>query len=227
MDGQSKGETWYWQNEDDHLTASHPLAQGELTDGEVLTETTTKYGESMAQVALRWAVQHHKVLVISKSTDWDYLATTLKRFEFTLTLAEIEGITRPSLFRTDLAGTRAECGVGSALREPRLRSVADGIAVLSGFGGRREHAALVSHDLSAAEHRGRENPDVVALPDEFGLEPRTVPEAFLERQGTILAVTPPRGVQRRLEGHVVVDQVREHLDVPLGLHVPTHHPEGR
>jgi 2,5-diketo-D-gluconate reductase B len=101
----------YCQDEDLLLTAYSPLARGGILDDEVLVEVATKYGKSPAQVALRWAVQHHNVVAIPKSSDRGHLEANLDIFDVTLSSAEMERITRPSLLRTGLAWAKAELGV--------------------------------------------------------------------------------------------------------------------
>ena len=63
----------------------------------------------------------------------------------------------------------------------------------------------------------------MVLPDQLGRD--VVVEVGFERQLAALAVAPPRLVERALERHLVVDEVRNHLDVALRLHVPAHHAE--
>jgi diketogulonate reductase-like aldo/keto reductase len=90
----------YCQNNDVILTAYSPLAEGGVLSDRVLTEIGRRYDASPAQVALRWATQHENVVAIPKSTSRDHLAENLQSFEFTLTAAEHERITRPSLAKT-------------------------------------------------------------------------------------------------------------------------------
>jgi diketogulonate reductase-like aldo/keto reductase len=101
----------YCQAEDVLLTAYSPLARGGLLDDEVLIDIGAAYGKSPAQVALRWAVQHHNVVAIPKSSDPEHLEANLDVFDFTLSGDQMERITRPSLLRTGVAWTKAELGV--------------------------------------------------------------------------------------------------------------------
>ena len=100
----------FCQDEDVVLTAYSPLAQGGLATDPDLERLGRRYGKSAAQVALRWAIQHPNVVVIPKSTDPDHLRANLDVFDFSLTRAEHDRVTRPSLVRTGLATVRGRLG---------------------------------------------------------------------------------------------------------------------
>jgi len=93
----------YCQDEDVLLTAYSPLAHGGLLDDDVLAEVGRRYGKSAAQVALRWATQHHDVAVIPKASSESHIAANAAIFDFELSSSEVERITRPSLARTATA----------------------------------------------------------------------------------------------------------------------------
>lgn len=97
----------YCQNHDVTLTAYSPLAEGSLIADTELAEIGTRYDATAAQVALRWATQHENVVAIPKSTSRDHLAENLASLEFTLSAADHDRITRPSLLRTAALGARA------------------------------------------------------------------------------------------------------------------------
>ncbi len=86
---------------------------------------------------------------------------------------------------------------------------------------RPRHAVPSPNDLTTAEHHRRHDTHVVADPSEF----RRVRQSVLDAERAILTVAPPGRIERRLEVHSVVDDVREYLDVTLRLHVPAHHTE--
>jgi diketogulonate reductase-like aldo/keto reductase len=100
----------YCQQEDVALTAYSPLAQGGVLRDDLLAEIGRRYGKSPAQVALRWAIQHEHVHAIPKSTSRDHLADNLDVFDFSLSRAEHDRITRPSLLKTGLATVRGRLG---------------------------------------------------------------------------------------------------------------------
>lgn len=90
----------YCQSNDVILTAYSPLAEGAVLSDDVLTDIGRRYDATPAQVALRWATQHENVVAIPKSTSRAHLAENLDSFEFTLSAAEHDRITRPSLAKT-------------------------------------------------------------------------------------------------------------------------------
>jgi len=54
-------------------------------------------------VALRWATQHRNVVVIPKSADPTHLEQNLEIFDFKLTSAEVDALTKPSLLKSGAA----------------------------------------------------------------------------------------------------------------------------
>jgi diketogulonate reductase-like aldo/keto reductase len=100
----------YCQDHDVLLTAYSPLAQGQLLDDDELRVIGREYGKSPAQIALRWATQHTNVAAIARSTSRDHLRENLDIFNFSLTRAEIERVTRPSYLRTGTALLRGMMG---------------------------------------------------------------------------------------------------------------------
>ena len=97
----------YCQREDIALTAYSPLAEGALVDHPELTEIGRQYDATAAQVALRWATQHEGVVAIPQSTSRDHLQDNLDSLAFTLSKADHDRITRPSLARTAALGIRS------------------------------------------------------------------------------------------------------------------------
>lgn len=93
----------YCQGEDVMLTAYSPLARGGVVNDDVLTEVGRRYGKSAAQIALRWATQHHKVAAIPKSTSRSHLADNIDIFDFRLDQSEIDRVTQGSYLRTGMA----------------------------------------------------------------------------------------------------------------------------
>lgn len=73
------------------LEAWSPLMQGELLDNEVLKEIGAKYGKSVAQVILRWDVQHG-IVTIPKSIKEHRIIENASIFDFELSPEEMEQI---------------------------------------------------------------------------------------------------------------------------------------
>ncbi|AZN39026.1 aldo/keto reductase [Paenibacillus albus] len=78
------------------IEAWSPLAQGQLLDDPTLQEIAAKHGKSIAQVILRWDLQHG-VVTIPKSTKAHRIAENASVFDFELTaeeMARIDGLNR-------------------------------------------------------------------------------------------------------------------------------------
>lgn len=78
------------------LEAWSPLMQGRLLDHPVLKEIAARHGKSIAQVILRWDLQHG-VVTIPKSTKESRIAENGSLFDFELSageMAEIDGLNR-------------------------------------------------------------------------------------------------------------------------------------
>lgn len=101
----------YCQQEDVILTGYSPLANGGAIDDELLADLGRKYGKSGPQVAIRWATQHENVITIPMSTSREHLADNVDIFDFKLTRAEHEQVTRPSYLQTGLSMVRGQLGV--------------------------------------------------------------------------------------------------------------------
>lgn len=100
----------YCQAEDVLLTAYSPLANGGAIGDAVLGEVGDRHGKSDAQVAIRWAIEHDHVVAIPMSTSRAHLADNLDVFDFELTAAERDRITRSSYLRTGWAMLRGQLG---------------------------------------------------------------------------------------------------------------------
>jgi diketogulonate reductase-like aldo/keto reductase len=101
----------YCQREDVLLTAYSPLAHGGALRDPLLAELGEQYGKSPAQIALRWATQHENVITIPKSTSEAHLRANLDVFDFALTRAEHDRVTRPSKLKTGLSFARGRLGL--------------------------------------------------------------------------------------------------------------------
>lgn len=78
------------------LEAWSPLMQGQLLDDPTLQEIAAKHGKSIAQVILRWDLQHG-VVTIPKSTKEHRIAENASVFDFELSadeMARIDGLNR-------------------------------------------------------------------------------------------------------------------------------------
>ncbi|MFT4946203.1 MAG: 2,5-diketo-D-gluconate reductase B [Natronomonas sp.] len=101
----------YCQQSDVILTGYSPLANGGAIDDDLLADIGRKYGKTGPQVAIRWATQHENVVTIPMSTSRAHLADNVDIFDFKLTRAEHDQITRPSYLRTGLSLVRGQLGV--------------------------------------------------------------------------------------------------------------------
>jgi diketogulonate reductase-like aldo/keto reductase len=75
------------------LEAWSPLMQGQLLDNPVLKEIADNHGKSIAQVILRWDLQHG-VITIPKSTKEHRIIENSSIFDFELTKEELDQIDR-------------------------------------------------------------------------------------------------------------------------------------
>jgi diketogulonate reductase-like aldo/keto reductase len=74
------------------LTAYCPLGRGRLVNDPVIAEIARGKGRSIAQVALRWLIQHDGVVPIPRSSNRQRIAENLALFDFTLNEAEMARI---------------------------------------------------------------------------------------------------------------------------------------
>lgn len=81
----------YTREQGIQLEAWSPLMQGELLDDPVLNELAAKYGKSVAQIILRWDLQHG-VITIPKSTKEHRIIENARLFDFELSGEDIERI---------------------------------------------------------------------------------------------------------------------------------------
>jgi diketogulonate reductase-like aldo/keto reductase len=81
------------------LTGYCPLGRGRLIDDPVVGEIARRRGKSVAQIALRWAIQHGNVAPIPRSSNPQRIADNLAVFDFTLSNDETARIA--SLKRRD------------------------------------------------------------------------------------------------------------------------------
>lgn len=76
---------------DIQMEAWSPLMQGQLLDNPVLQEIADKHGKTVAQVILRWDLQHG-VVTIPKSTKEHRIVENASVFDFELTQEEMDRI---------------------------------------------------------------------------------------------------------------------------------------
>lgn len=79
----------FCQNNGIQLEAWSPLMQGQLLDNEVLQEIADKHNKSVAQIILRWHLQHG-VVIIPKSTKEHRIVENANVFDFELTKEEMQ-----------------------------------------------------------------------------------------------------------------------------------------
>ncbi|SDX62068.1 Aldo/keto reductase [Halobellus clavatus] len=98
-----RGMLGHCQEEGMLLTGYSPLARGTVFDDADVQRIAESYDRTPAQVALRWATQHRNVVVIPKSADPTHLEQNLEIFDFKLTSAEVDALTKPSLLKSGAA----------------------------------------------------------------------------------------------------------------------------
>jgi len=81
----------YCQQQDMVVEAWSPLARGKVFKNEYLANIAQKHNKSIAQVCLRWILQHN-VVAIPKSTTNQRIIDNLNLFDFELTTDEMNGI---------------------------------------------------------------------------------------------------------------------------------------
>ena len=74
------------------LTGYCPLGRGRLIDDPVVGEIARRKGKSVAQIALRWAIQHGNVAPIPRSSNPQRIADNLAVFDFALSDDEMTRI---------------------------------------------------------------------------------------------------------------------------------------
>ena len=80
---------FFCQDNNIQLEAWSPLMQGQLLDNEVLQEIADKYNKSVAQIILRWDLQHG-IVIIPKSTKEHRIIENSHVFDFILTKEEMQ-----------------------------------------------------------------------------------------------------------------------------------------
>jgi diketogulonate reductase-like aldo/keto reductase len=89
------------------LTAYCPLGRGRLINDTVIGEIARGKGKSVAQIALRWLIQHDIIAPIPRSTNPARIAENLEVFDFSLSdaeMARIATLKRPDGRIADPAG---------------------------------------------------------------------------------------------------------------------------
>ncbi|WP_314588077.1 aldo/keto reductase [Paenibacillus terrigena] len=84
----------YTKEQGIQLEAWSPLMQGELLDNPTLVDIAAKYGKSVAQIILRWDLQHG-VITIPKSVKEQRIIENAALFDFELStndMAQIDGL---------------------------------------------------------------------------------------------------------------------------------------
>jgi methylglyoxal/glyoxal reductase len=79
----------FCQNNDIQLEAWSPLMQGQLLTNQVLQEIADKHNKSVAQITLRWHLQHG-VVIIPKSTKEHRIGENANVFDFELKKEEMQ-----------------------------------------------------------------------------------------------------------------------------------------
>lgn len=76
-------------NENIQIEAYSPLTKGKRLDDPFLTKIASKYNKSVAQLLIRWCLQH-KVVVIPKSSNSSRLKENINVFDFEITSDDME-----------------------------------------------------------------------------------------------------------------------------------------
>ncbi|ODG90114.1 MULTISPECIES: aldo/keto reductase [Bacillaceae] len=95
----------FCKNEGIQMEAWSPLKQGQLLEEPVLTKIAQKYNKSVAQVILRWDLQHD-VVTIPKSIKEHRIVENANIFDFELTQEDMENI--DSLNQDSRAGSHPD-----------------------------------------------------------------------------------------------------------------------
>jgi 2,5-diketo-D-gluconate reductase B len=82
----------YSYDNDFLVTAYSPLAKGNVSNDQTLTEIGNTHGKTAAQVALRWLIEQENVVAIPKASSEDHLRENLDIFDFALTDEQFEAI---------------------------------------------------------------------------------------------------------------------------------------
>ncbi|MCM1369692.1 MAG: aldo/keto reductase [Candidatus Amulumruptor caecigallinarius] len=81
----------YCQQEDILVEAWSPLGRGRVLENELLRSIAERYGKSVAQVCIRWAIQHG-VVPLPKSDNPNRIRENIDVFDFLLTGDEMKAI---------------------------------------------------------------------------------------------------------------------------------------
>jgi len=73
------------------VEAWSPLGNGKVLTNPILMNIAEKYGRSVAQICLRWCLQH-EVLPLSKSVTPSRIEENVRVFDFEISSADIEAI---------------------------------------------------------------------------------------------------------------------------------------
>ena len=74
------------------ITAYSPLAQGKVTENEVIRGIAEKYDKSPAQISLRWLIEQENVVAIPKASSEKHLKENFDIFDFFLDDEDFERI---------------------------------------------------------------------------------------------------------------------------------------
>lgn len=74
------------------LTAYYAMADGKVFDDTVLKSIAASHGRSVAQVVLRWLIQHEGVIALSKTVSEERAASNAAIFDFELSESEMSAI---------------------------------------------------------------------------------------------------------------------------------------
>lgn len=82
----------YSYDNDFLVTAYSPLAQGKVSQNELLQQIGEEHGKTPAQISLRWLIEQENVVTIPKASSVEHLQQNIDIFDFELTDEQFEQI---------------------------------------------------------------------------------------------------------------------------------------
>tara|TARA_R110002012_G_scaffold102626_1_gene242130 strand:- start:343 stop:1170 length:828 start_codon:yes stop_codon:yes gene_type:complete len=74
------------------ITSYYAMADGKVFEDDVLKELGAKYGKSVAQIVLRWVIQHDGLIALSKTVGEKRVVENFDIFDFEISTADMQAI---------------------------------------------------------------------------------------------------------------------------------------
>jgi diketogulonate reductase-like aldo/keto reductase len=74
------------------ITSYYAMADGKVFEDDVLKELGAKYGKSVAQIVLRWVIQHDGLIALSKTVGEERVVENFDIFDFEISTADMQAI---------------------------------------------------------------------------------------------------------------------------------------